>query len=396
MSGLLALILLLLPARLGAAAGPEPKWDAWTVPIGTQTFDGKYHFTTNTLLVETAEAIYGRLGSDILKLYLGPNTLRQYGLAPPAQVTNLVTLARDEPSFRRVFDMPFRHVIAWTYAFSSPDAAWRKGYHAKARADEYREIYDLTQYLLTTYANSGKTFYLGHWEGDWLLLGSFNAQTNPPAVAVQGMIDWLSNRQQAIDDAKRDTPHHDVEVLGYAEVNRVRDAMPAAGPPKSRVINAVVPYVKNLDCLSWSSYDGANLSPAELRATLDYLQRQIPPAKARSVSGSRIWIGEYGWGHLSFDQQEPLTRAYIQRLLPWGPRFILFWEIYNNEPGGNFSLIDTNNELTPCGLLHQRLIRQSRQVATRFRETHGRWPTAAEFSAAISPLLDPALPATRK
>ncbi len=32
---------------------------------------------------------------------------------------------------------------------------------------EYRQIYDLTAYLLTRYRDTGKAFYLGNWEADW-------------------------------------------------------------------------------------------------------------------------------------------------------------------------------------------------------------------------------------
>jgi len=61
---------------------------------------------------------------------------------------------------------------------------------------------------------SGKTFYLGHWEGDGYLAPW---TTNPPPAAIQGMIDWLNNRQQAIDDAKRDTAFQDVNVFCLAD-----------------------------------------------------------------------------------------------------------------------------------------------------------------------------------
>jgi len=38
--------------------------------VGTQTFGPSYQFTTNTVLVETAEAILG-MGSDLVKFHLG-------------------------------------------------------------------------------------------------------------------------------------------------------------------------------------------------------------------------------------------------------------------------------------------------------------------------------------
>ena len=104
-------------------------------------------------------------------------------------------------------------------------------------------------------------------------------------------------------------------------------------------------------------------------------------------------IGEYGWGgSLSSADQEPPTRAYIQRLLSWSPRFILFWQMYDNE-GRAYWLIDSNHVQTPCYFLHQRLINSARLSAARFKETNSRLPNDAEFSALLSPLLNQPLPA---
>ena len=213
----------------------DPAVDAYNLHLGTQTFAGRYQFTTNSLLVETAEAIR-ELGSDIIKFYHGKNYPAQYRITLKANVTNLVTLARDEPSCRRVLDMPFRHLVMWAYPFSTTDSGWASGYNATLRVNDYRELYELTRYLLTNYNHSGKSFYLGHWEGDWYLLPNYNTATNPTPTAIQGMIDWLNNRQKAIDDAKRDTPHSDVSVFGYAEANRVRDAMSGTRPSISALL----------------------------------------------------------------------------------------------------------------------------------------------------------------
>jgi len=289
-----------------------------------------------------------------------------------------------------VLDMPFRHFVMWAYPFGH---SWPfDGYSAMERDDDYRELYDLSRYLLTNYNNSGKTFYLGHWEGDWYLLPNYNTATNPTPVAIQGMIDWLNNRQRAIDDARRDTSHTNVEVFGYAEVNRVRDAMVGGPAMNQRAINRVVPYVTNLDCLSWSSYDGMDLSRADLHATLDYLQSKLPKEKAKLVPGNRIWIGEYGWGACTPELQEPLNRAYLSRLLDWGPRFILFWEIYDNETNRNFCLVDSNNVKVASYYLHQRFINQARLLVARFQERKGRLPTDSEFAALTTPLLQQPLP----
>jgi hypothetical protein len=396
-AGYLLLAGLSCVASLRAASLSNPQVDGYNVRLGTQTFAGLYQFTTNTLLVETADAI-SALGSDTLKFYLAPDYPRQYHITLPRNVTNLLTLARDEPSCRRVLDLPFRRYIAWIYPFAR---YWPfDGYSPAEQANEYREVYDLTCYLLTNYNNSGKTFFLGHWEGDGYLdvrAGNAHWTTNPSPIAIDGMIAWLNNRQKAIDDAKRMTVFTNVNVFCYAEANRTRDAMLNGPTNNQRVINRVIPYVTNLDYLSYSSYDVMNLSSQDLYATLDYMEAKLPTNKASVISGERLWIGEYGWGGTkTTDQQEPATRAYIQRLLNYGRQglpFILFWEIYDNEPNRLYSLIDSNNVKTASYHLHQRFINQARLLTARFNERNARLPTDAEFVSLVTPILDRPLPA---
>ncbi len=182
----------------------------------------------------------------------------------------------------------------------------------------------------------------------------------------------------------------------YAEANRVRDAMLNGPANNQRVINYVIPYVTNLDYLSYSSYDAMDLAASDLYATLDYMESKLPTNKVSAIPGQRIWIGEYGWGGFDSDQQEPLTRAYIQRLLNYGPKdlpYILFWEIYNNETNRNFWLIDSNNVKVASYYLHHRFINNARLLTARFKETNGREPNDSEFVSLVSPMLDQPVPA---
>lgn len=381
--------LVLLPlACLSVLAQPQgdilsdPRADAYNIRIGTQTFGPKYHLTTNTVLVETAEAIRD-MGSDVIKFYLGKGLSGQYpGVSVPASATSLATLARNEPSCRRVLDMPFRHFLIWSYCFSAAgDASWNDGFSSSERQKEYAEIYEFTRHLLTTYNGSGKSFYLGHWEGDWYLLPGYNTAINPSTTAIQGMIAWLNARQQAVDDAMRDVPHTNVSVFHYTEVNRVRDAMVNASTNNQRLVNAVLPAVTNLDFVSWSSYDGMNLDKTTLNATLDYIQARLSTNKASVIPGRRVIIGEYGWGGSNTSaEQEPLTRQYLVKLLQWSPRFILFWEMYDNESKA-YWLIDSTGAKTPCYDLHQRFANLARLQVGRFLENQGRLPTDPEFSS---------------
>jgi hypothetical protein len=56
------------------------------------------------------------------------------------------------------------------------------------------------------YNNSGKTFYIGHWEGDWCLRDTYNKTANANPKKVQAMIKLLTDKQRAIDTAKKDNP----------------------------------------------------------------------------------------------------------------------------------------------------------------------------------------------
>ncbi|HEY3863941.1 MAG TPA: DUF2341 domain-containing protein [Verrucomicrobiae bacterium] len=402
---LAALLIAWLAAVAGLRAGTLsiPAVDSYNVRVGTETFSGLYKFTTNTLLVETAEAITN-MGSDAIKFYMGSDTSKQSGVNLPGNVTNLMTLARDDPSYKQVLNMPFRHFVMWAYPFGNSDEWWGSGYNAAHGAIDYKEMYDLTCYLLTNYNNSGKTFYLGHWEGDGYLSVVVNQRawaTNPSPNTISGMIGWLNNRQKAVDDAKNATPHSNVYVFNYAEANRVRDAMVNGPANNERVINYVLPYVTNLDYLSYSSYDAQNLDTADLYATLNYMQAHIPTNKAGLVPGERMWVGEYGWGGDSAAAQEPEARSYIQRLLGWNYggqclQYILFWEMYNNETapsGTNYCLIGPNDNKAPCYYLHQYYLNDAKLLAAQFYETNGSLPSDTQFSALVSPMLNAPLAA---
>ncbi len=371
----------------------HPDVEAFNLRVGTQTFAGKYQFTTNSLLVETALAIQ-EMGSDILKFYLGRDLRRQYGIALPPGIDNLTALVRDEPSCRRVLDLPFRQILVWAYCFSpGGDAYWADGMSALERQREYAEFRAFASHLLTTYNGSGKSFYLGHWEGDWYLLPGYATTNNPSPTAIQGMRDWLNTRQQAVDDARRNTPHTNVNLYAYAEVNRVRDAMLNGPDSNQRLVNQVLPAVTNLDFVSWSAYDGQNLDAPELHRTLDYIESQLTTNKTASIPGRRVFIGEYGWGGgYSTTEQEPRTRDFIRNALDWGVRFVLFWQMYNNEPGRSYCLIDPNGQPTPCYHLHSRFLNQARSQVAGFHQAKGRLPDQAEFATLTAPLLNQPFP----
>ena len=123
-------------AALYSGTLSTPVVDNYDMRVGTQTFAGLYTFTTNTLLVETAEAMTN-MGSDVIKFYMGNDASFQAGVTLPSNVTNLITEARNDPSYEQVLGMPFRHYLIWAYPFANSDEWWGSGYNTTDGAKDY-------------------------------------------------------------------------------------------------------------------------------------------------------------------------------------------------------------------------------------------------------------------
>ena len=397
--------------------------ETFNCTLGTQTIGATYQFTNESVLVETAQRILD-MGSNLLKFTMGRGYERmmlkpskaayqetvQYllnqgndakdaprikfpGAAPTATTENpgiqtLTDLARLEPSYRRVFEMPFAYYHIWTYAFT-PDW-WHEGFSQENRDREYREIRDLVTHLLETYRGTGKTFFLGHWEGDWHLRPDLKTDTDEQvtAGALQGMIDWLNVRQQAVDDAKRDVPHEGVQVYHYTEVNRVTD-LSMEGRPS--VAHSVLPKT-NVDYVSYSTYDALDDIANKLPLALNYLESKLPPKAG--ISGKRIFIGEYGFAAHTYPELERVLRSLqVMRIgLEWGCPFVLCWQMYNNEfkdgHENGYWLIDDNGVKQPLWHTHQRFYQKSRRCLADFQHQEGRLPTSEEFRRLALAILD--------
>ncbi len=365
-------------------AGAAADAAGYNYVIGTQTIGASYQFTGKTRLVETAEEIR-TMGSTVIKFELTPRYAgerRNVTTDVPA-ITSLAALARDEPSHRRVLDMPFAVFVLWSHTFCHGEDKWHKGFSTEAADAEYREMYDLTTHLLRTYAGSGKTFLLGHWEGDGFLRHSVAAEDDARVTdaAAQGMADWLNTRQRAVDDAKRDTPHEKVEVWHYTEVNHVKLAM--LGRPA--LVNRVLPGA-NVDLVSYSSYDTQG-EPPLLKAALGFIETQLPAKPG--LTGRRVFIGEYGFPTVYHTpaEQDQRSRQVLQAGLEWGCPLILYWELFNNEvtPEGKqrgFWLIDDRGLKQPVYKSHATFLEWGRREVAQTREKSGHAPTAAEFRAA--------------
>jgi hypothetical protein len=370
--------------ELTASEKPAParlsQLDRFNYIIGTQTFSPLYHFTKKPRLIETAE-VMRQMGSSVIKLRLRPEDRDG---AEAADNRRLPEVAQNNSVIREILEMPFSHFLLWAY---SKDGGHGRR-HATTAKPRDEEIYELACCLLQQFNGTGKTFYLGHWEGDWEIRGQAGGSNDPSAAAIATKLDWLNCRQQAVDDAKRDTSHSDVNVYCYAEVNRVKDCM--KGRPG--MINSVVPRT-NIDFISYSSYDSTAENPAGLGNVLDYMETQLPLKKG--IFGKRIFIGEYGYPISKFSpiQQDKLSRELIKEAVRWGCPFVLYWEMYNNELDKDgkqrgFWLIDDKGVKQPVYHTHEKLCQWGRTYVAKELKNRGAVPAFEQYQRKLLEYLE--------
>lgn len=385
-----------LVAAMGYGSAPaEGELPLMSLSVGTQSIGVRYKFTADSALVESAKEI-AALGSDTLKIALTPHYPKDYLLKRDPKIRSLMDLLRAEPDFERVMDMPFPNIMLWVYPFSDTKSAFATGKIGEAEAEKvYREIYDLTAHLLKRYSGSGKTFFLGNWEGDWhTQQEKYDYNLDPTPEAIQGAIAWFNLREKAVADARRDTPHADVKVYFYIEINHVRKAMEADRPT---IVNRVLPHIRT-DFVSWSSYDvtkpAAMLGGAEGRAlvhqALDYIESHLPKS---DIPGKRVFIGEYGFELVAFkdaEVQRKYTAAIMKWALEWGCPFVLYWELYCNEvePSTDRSrgywLIDDQGVKQPVWFLHREFLARARKFVADYQAQHGRPPSQETYNRAAA------------
>lgn len=396
----LLLFLLIAAAATATTLGSEKRIPQPSLVVGTQSIGAKYKLSDEPLLVESAMQIH-RMGSDVLKIAVTPKYPDDYMMTKDPEIRTILDLFQRKPEFAEVCGMPFSHLQVWIYPFSDTRSAFRLGHVPEAEARQvYREIYDFTAHLLKTYSGTGKSFYLGNWEGDWHLQEErYDHAYDPDETAIRGAIDWFNLRSKAVADARRDTPHEGVQVFFYIEINHVRKALTEDRPA---LVNRVLPHI-DTDYVSWSSYDitkeaatrGGEEGRKMVMDALNYIEAHLPPS---DLPGKRVMIGEYGYESAfagSPQKQAQYSAELIKWGLEWGCPFILYWQLYCNEVDAKtgrhrgFWLIDNQGEKQPVWHLFTGFLSKARAFGRDFESRQGRPPTQDEFNRAASTWLAP-------
>ncbi|MCS5711284.1 protein kinase domain-containing protein [Candidatus Berkiella aquae] len=309
-----------LPSSIGSKT-PSPQTVSNQQIIGTQAIGAKYHFTNDDPVIEQAKLML-EMGSKIVKFSVD-----------------------DKKQLEKLQEMPFSTYFMWWRSDSN-----KVNLSENDKKAEYDATYNFVKELLLKNAKDEKTFYIGHWEGDWYLLPDYDASKNPSPERIQGMIDWLNVRQKAVDDARRDFGSKSLsKVYHYTEVNRVRDAMDKG---MNRLVNSVIPKT-NVDCVSYSSYDVQYESQNTINKSIKYIEEKLLPKPG--INGPRVFVGEFGAParDVNFDpiKHEEVNRKIAVKFLKSGVPYILYWQMYNNEIEKNqqagFWLVNDKNQKQP-------------------------------------------------
>ncbi|HEY0074358.1 MAG TPA: SGNH/GDSL hydrolase family protein [Abditibacteriaceae bacterium] len=295
--------------------------------VGVTHVAGKYNFTDKDFLNEGADQILA-LGSRVIKVWFHrPQNSYPFNSQWPEMKT-LVEMAQ-APHFKTLFDKPFTTFILEAYAPGRPDHYYKNGMTPQQIQRESDDFYALSKYLLETYKNTGKTFVLQNWEGDWSLIGA-GSEDEPTQTQIEGMVAWFNARQDGVEKARREVGTQGVMVAHAAEVNLIKRAMNG----KKSVTNDVVPRTR-CDLYSSSAYDIQD-DAKSMTAGLDYLAAKAPDSPL--YGAKNLFIGEFGFpennlsGANKGNTQRDKTRTALQAALRWGVRYAVYWELYCNEP----------------------------------------------------------------
>lgn len=361
--------------------------------MGLNSFPTKYQFTKDSKLLEQAKQTRA-VGSNIFKTSITDRNLKDYGYTKKDAGT-IMEVIKLMPDYDKVFKMDFKYYLFWVHTATGIN--WKKGINNNQEKILYNEMYDLAAYLLKNFNNTGKTFLLGNWEGDWLLLGNQKRNMSPPQEHVDNMTKWFQIRQRAIADAKKKIKHENVNLFYYIEVNLVLKGLEG----KTCITRDILPKV-DVDLVSYSSYESSKKKDYKtnkefLTKTLNYIEGQLKPKEGLPFK-RRVFIGEYG-GHAFDDRPETNFRQFdnvkdiMQITLEEDLPFALYWQLYNNEyredgASKNMSLINEKGQKRVMYYFHQNYYKEANGYLKVYRAENNKYPSHEEFKAQALKILD--------
>ena len=275
-----------------------------------------YNFTTKPVLEEGSDVLR-QMGSGAIKLWYGPDYATNYPQNHSWPTVNNLTELAQTSYFQTMFGDPDFKTYSLEMATFDYHKAWVDGLVGNESDSIYAEVYAFATYLLTNYNNSGKTFIFQNWEGD------NNLGQDASATKVQGMIDWLNCRQDAITAAMADSTSSNVWVYGAAECNKVGDPYWSG----ARCITDVFPYL-HMDLYSYSDWY-THESESQMLADLNNIKRYAPDSAA--FGHENVMLGEFGLDRKANGEIQNFlsSRTEFELGMDCGARFMFYWLVYD-------------------------------------------------------------------
>jgi hypothetical protein len=361
------------------------KLENYNFVLGTHAISKSYQFTSDNKLVEQAKKVR-EMGSNILKISMGPNSTDIYGITEATKSNRVLDLFTRNAPYRTAFDMDFKYIFIWVHTMTGID--WKNGISAANEQILYDEMYNFAAHLLTRYDNSGKTFLIGNWEGDWILLPSYDRTQTPSPVFVTNMIKWYQIRQKAIDDAKKASTAKNVFMYHYAEVNLALKGMQG----EVCLAESVLPNV-DVDLVSYSSYEAIKdktyaQKKTDLTNIFNYLESKLKPRSPALPFSRRVFIGEYGYqanasNSASMQKQVTDTKDIMKITFELNLPFSLHWQMYNNEyengVSKQMSLINESGVKMPLYFTHQNFYKKMNNYLITYKKDNNAYPSTEDF-----------------
>lgn len=297
--------------------------------LGVAHIGGLYSFTETDYLNEGAAAAHA-IGARCIKVSLSLDTEKPSPVLYPfhsqwPSVDTLESLA-STPYFQDLFAKDFYTYILIAFRPGRSAGYWREKFSSEDERAEEQCFAALTRQLLQAYGDTGKTFIIQNWEGDWALRGSFDPSTKPTPAATDAMIRWLSARQRGVASARASFSSVKARVFHACEVNLVRQAQENGAPS---VTTDVLPNV-DVDLVSYSAWDTKD-SPKNFAKALAFIAKHKRQTEA--FGGHGVYVGEFGMPESECSPQQAFERtaALLDEALRFGCPYAVYWQLYCNE-----------------------------------------------------------------
>ncbi len=309
--------------------------------LGSTHVAGGYSFDASHDYLNEGAIEIANTGLRSIKLWFRPDD--PAGSYPfnshwPGSFGSLKAMA-EHPYYKEVFRRPFETcllTVADGYDF-------KDGFPEPKPSVLEQEFYLLARYLIETYRGTGKTFILGHWEGDWMLRKATNLDpaNDPEPIYIEGMIRWLNARQAGVNRARQEVPPVGMHIYAAAEVNNV-ELIPLGRPT---VTSHVLPHT-NMDLVTYSAWgglqyvrtSGETVGRQKFREALQTIAAYMPDSSTldphgRPFGDKNLAIGEFGAGEIAVgsSMQALVTKVAVEEAYAFGCPWMFYWQVYCND-----------------------------------------------------------------